>query len=187
MIGYARVSTADQTCDPQIDSLRAVPCDEVFADTGYSGSTVNRPELDRALATLLPGDVLVVARLDRLGRSLSHLVALIQELADRGVGVRAIAEGVDTSSGAGRLVMHVFGALAEFERTLIAERTRASLAAKRRRGETLGRRRRMTPSQVKAAAKMLDDGESASYVARLFRVDPSTVRRSVARQRQVAA
>jgi DNA invertase Pin-like site-specific DNA recombinase len=177
-IGYARVSTGEQTLDAQRDALKAAGCTQIFTDV-VSGSTTTRTGLDAALEALSAGDTLVVARLDRLGRSMPHLVATVHELADRGVGFKSLAESIDTTSAAGKLVLHMFAALAAFERDLIRERTRDALAAKKRRGEPIGRRHALSPSRVEAARKMLADGESHSHVARVLRVGRSTLYRAL--------
>lgn len=132
-IGYARVSTEDQTDDPQVSALRAAGCDQIFRDTG-SGADRARPQLAKALATLAPGDTLVIARLDRLARSLSHLLEIIEDLEAREVGFRSLGDPIDTTSPQGRLTLQILGAVAEFERQLIRERTKAGLAAAAARG-----------------------------------------------------
>jgi len=187
LIGYCRVSTGLQSLDGQVDALKAAGCNIIFGDEGVSGALSSRPELDRCLESLNRGDILVVVRLDRLGRSAAHLALTVERLAERGVGFRSLHEALDTTTAAGRLILGIFGALAQFERDLIRERTTAALAAKKRRGETLGRPRAMTPSQVAAAVKMLHDGEAPSHVARLFKIDRSTLNRAIARQKRNAA
>jgi len=141
-IGYARVSTLDQNLDLQKDALNRAGCEKIFVDE-ISGATAARPGLERALEMAREGDVLVVWRLDRLGRSLKHLVELVGELEERNVGLRSIQEAMDTSSPGGRLIFHVFAALAEFERSLIQERTNAGLAAARARGRKGGRPKKL--------------------------------------------
>lgn len=138
-IGYARVSTDDQTLDLQRDALHAANCERLFEDKS-SGAKVDRPGLAEALAFARKGDVLVVWRLDRLGRSLPELVRLVGELDAAGIGFESLTEKIDATTAAGRLVFHVFAALAEFERNLIRERTQAGLAAARARGRKGGRR-----------------------------------------------
>src|SRR5918911_5738013 len=133
LLGYARVSTGDQNLDLQRDALTAAGCYRVFADTA-SGALTVRPELDRLLDQLRPGETLVVWKLDRLGRSLRHLVDTVTGLAERGIGFRSLQEAIDTTTPGGKLVFHVFAALAEFERDLIRERTSAGLAAARAPG-----------------------------------------------------
>ena len=133
LIGYARVSTAGQDLALQRDALGRAGCDRIYDDTG-SGSVRHRPELDACLDYLRAGDTLVVWRLDRLGRSVRHLIETIGDLEQRNVGVRSLTEGLDTTTAAGRLTLHIFAALAEFERALVLERTRAGLEAARARG-----------------------------------------------------
>ena len=128
LYGYARVSTGLQDPALQLDALTAAGCARVFTDTA-SGTLDHRPELDKLLEVVLPGDVVVVWRLDRLGRSLKHLVATVLDLGERGVGFRSLTEAIDTTTAGGKLLFHIMGALAEFERQLIVERTRAGLAA----------------------------------------------------------
>jgi len=139
----------------------------------------SRNGLDAVMAALRPGDTLVVARLDRLGRSMPHLVATVHELAARGIGFKSLAESIDTTSAAGRLVLHIFASLADFERELIRERTRDALAAKKRRGEPVGRRRALSPSRVDAAREMLESGHGAAHVARILKVGRSTLYRAL--------
>jgi len=142
LIGYARISTTEQNLDLQRDALKAVGCDKIVEDTASGGKT-HRSGLDRALELLRKGDTLVVWRLDRLGRSLRHLIELVTELEGRGIGFRSLQEAIDTTSPGGTLVFHIFGALAEFERNLIRERTRAGLEAARVRGRKGGRRHKL--------------------------------------------
>jgi DNA invertase Pin-like site-specific DNA recombinase len=139
----------------------------------------SRNGLDAVMAALRPGDTLVVARLDRLGRSMPHLVATVHELAARGIGFKSLAESIDTTSAAGRLVLHIFASLADFERELIRERTRDALAAKKRRGEPVGRRPALSPSRVDAAREMLESGHGAAHVARILKVGRSTLYRAL--------
>lgn len=136
-VGYARVSTGEQTLDLQLDALKAAGCDRVFQDTA-SGAKAERPGLAAALDFLRAGDTLVVWRLDRLGRSLQHLIQTLIALEQRGVGFKSLTEQIDTTTPGGKLVFHIFGALAEFERDLIRERTHAGLAAARARGRKGG-------------------------------------------------
>ena len=145
LIGYARVSTDDQTLDLQRDALTEAGCKRIFEDT--AGGAAERPNLHQALSHLRRGDTLVVWRLDRLGRSLKDLITRAEELRTRGVGLRSLQEAIDTDSSSGRLIFHIFGALAEFERGLIRERTQAGLQAARARGRLGGRRKRLDPRQ----------------------------------------
>jgi DNA invertase Pin-like site-specific DNA recombinase len=142
LIGYARISTTDQTLALQQDALKAAGCTKIFTDTA-SGSRADRPGLAEALSYARTDDSLVVWRLDRLGRSLAHLIETVQELQDRGVHFRSLQEQLDTATSGGKLVFHVFGALAEFEHDLIKERTMAGLAAARARGRQGGRPRKL--------------------------------------------
>lgn len=178
-IGYARVSTADQTLALQRDALRAAGCDRIFTDQGISGSATTRPGLDRTLKALKEGDTLTVWKLDRFGWSLSHLVQTVAELGERGVAFRSITENIDTESAPGRPVLHMMSALAEFERSLIVERTCAGLTAAKRRGVKLGRKPVLTPAQVKHARRLIDDGESPRIVASTLRVARSTLWRAL--------
>ncbi len=157
LIGYARVSTADQTLDLQKDALATVGCTQVFTDV-LSGAKSERPGLVKALEYVRAGDTLVVWRLDRLGRSLQHLIATVAELRDRGIGFRSLTESIDTTTPGGKLIFHVFGALAEFERDLIQERTHAGLAAARARGRVGGRPRKLADLKQLALAQTLYDG-----------------------------
>jgi DNA invertase Pin-like site-specific DNA recombinase len=175
LIGYARVSTNDQTINLQRDALKAAGCKRIFADQGVSGSVTQRRGLDRALKSLKPGDTLVVWKLDRLGRSLAHLVQTIAELGARGVNFRSLSDPIDTESAGGRLVLHIMAALAEFERSLNSERTKAGLAAAKRRGKRLGRRPKLTTKQVESARRMVEDGRSPQKVAKRFSVARSTL------------
>jgi DNA invertase Pin-like site-specific DNA recombinase len=158
--------------------LRAAGCVEIFSDVA-SGAKTDRTGLEGALAALQAGDTLVVARLDRLGRSMPHLVATVHELAARGIGFKSLAESIDTTSAAGRLVLHIFASLADFERELIRERTREALAAKKRRGESVGRRKALNSSRLTAAREMLESGYGAAHVARVLKVGRSTLYRAL--------
>ncbi|MDP9363611.1 MAG: recombinase family protein [Chloroflexota bacterium] len=159
-IGYARVSTGEQTLDLQRDALAQAGCGRVFAETA-SGAKADRPVLAEALSYFREGDTLVVWRLDRLGRSLPHLIATVAELAARGIGFKSLTEQIDTTTPGGKLVFHVFGALAEFERDLIRERTNAGLAAARARGRTGGRPKKLADPKQLALAQALYDGGQA--------------------------
>ena len=174
-IGYARVSTADQDLDPQLDVLRARGCDPIYSERA-SGKKDDRPELAQALKALRAGDTLVVWRLDRLGRSLPHLVATVTGLAERGVGLESVTEAIDTSTAAGKLVFNVFASLADFERNLISERTRAGLAAGRARGRKGGRPPALSPNQLREAKLLLTDPEATvTGVAQRYGVSRSTL------------
>ena len=153
LIGYARISTHDQNLDLQKDALTAAGCEKIFGDE-LSGATSSRPGLQQAIDTLREGDVLVVWRLDRLGRSLRNLIELVGSLEDRKVGFRSLQEAMDTMSSGGKLIFHVFGALAEFERNLIRERTTAGLSAARARGRKGGRPKRLDDKKRRLAVQL---------------------------------
>src|SRR5512132_4451673 len=146
LIGYARVSTTDQTLDLQKDALEKAGCVRIFTDTA-SGSKAERIGLEEAMSHLREGDTLVVWRLDRRGRSLKHLIESITALATRGIGFKSITEAIDTTTSGGKLIFHIFGALAEFERDIIKERTQAGLTAARARGRKGGRPKALTPKK----------------------------------------
>lgn len=146
-IGYARISTDMQRLDLQLDALTQAGCDRVFKDHGISGTTTERPGLKQAMDMLQEGDTLIVWRLDRLGRSLVHLVELVSSLGRQGIEFRSLTESIDTSSSGGKLLFHMIAALAEFERSLISERTKAGMAAAKLRGKHVGRPPRIKPTQ----------------------------------------
>jgi len=181
LLGYARVSSAEQNAELQADALAAAGCWRVFTDSA-SGALDRRPELDRLLEQLRPGDTLVVWRLDRLGRSLRHLLDVVTDLSERGVGFRSLTESIDTTTSGGRLIFHVFGALAEFEREIIRERTLAGLAAARARGRKGGRPALMTPDKVKAARRMYDQRDmTVAEIGAVLGVSRGTVYRALGR------
>src|SRR5688572_6179233 len=153
LLGYARVSTADQQPQLQVDALQDAGCYRVFTETA-SGARTDRPTLQQVLDQIRPGDTLVVWKLDRLGRSLRHLVDTVTGLADRGIGFRSPQEAIDTTTPGGKLVFHVFAALAEFERDLIRERTADGLAAARARGRQGGRPAVLTGHKLEVAREM---------------------------------
>src|SRR3954464_15812084 len=156
LIGYARVSILDQTLALQQDALTAAGCEQLYTDT-ISGSVTERPGLTQALSHLRMGDTLAVWRLDGLGRSLSHLIETVRQLQERGVGFRSLQEQIDTTTSGGKLIFHVFGALAEFERDVIRERTHAGLAAARRRGRLFGRPKVLSPKKVEQLQTLAKD------------------------------
>jgi DNA invertase Pin-like site-specific DNA recombinase len=174
-IGYARVSTDDQNLDLQRDALQQAGCSVIYEETA-SGKNAARPELEQCRKALRPGDTLVVWRLDRLGRSLHDLVQIVSELEQKGIGFESITERIETTSAAGKLVFHVFAALAEFERNLIRERTRAGLAAARARGRKGGRKPKLDNQQVREIRALLRDPEiKVSEVARRYGVSRTTL------------
>lgn len=179
LIGYGRISTASQSLHRQTDALTAAGCARIFADTA-SGADTARPELGKCLDYVRPGDVVVVLALDRFARSLTDLIALVAELRRRGVGFRSLHEAIDTTTPGGRLVFHVFAALAEFVRELIVTGTREGLAAARARGQRLGRPPALDADQIRQARVLLTrPDESVSSIARLLGVSRSTVYRHV--------
>ncbi|WP_051111995.1 recombinase family protein [Hyphomicrobium denitrificans] len=183
LIGYARVSTEDQNLAMQLDALRAAGCEQIFRDEGVSGSETDRAELNKALAALAAGDVLVVWKLDRLGRSLAHLMQIVTRLGAEAVGFRSLSEAIDTTTASGRLLFHVVGAIAEFERNLISERTSAGMAAAKARGQHLGRERKLTEADVRWAYHAITSGMMTPRAAAAsLGVSISTLYRSLRRR-----
>ena len=176
-IGYARVSTQDQNLDLQNDALKAAGCENIYTDK-MSGAKKNRPGLEEILGFIRKGDTLVVWKLDRLGRSLKHLIQVLNQLDERGVYFKSIQESLDTSTPGGKLIFHVFGALAEFERDIIRERTMAGLAAARARGRKGGRPRKLSKKQVEMAKKLMNDPTiSIGEICRTMGVSKATLYR----------
>jgi DNA invertase Pin-like site-specific DNA recombinase len=175
-LGYARVSTLDQDPALQQDALLKAGCQQIFVDKA-SGKLESRPALDELLGQARPGDTVVVWRLDRLGRSLRHLLETVTELERRGVAFISVTENIDTSTPGGRLVFHLFGALAEFERDLIRERTEAGLAAARARGRRGGRPTVWTEAKLRTARAMRQQGDDVSTIARVLGVSRASVYR----------
>ncbi|MFN8056299.1 MULTISPECIES: recombinase family protein [unclassified Gordonia (in: high G+C Gram-positive bacteria)] len=176
-VGYARVSTQAQDESMQLDALAMFRVEEVYVDHGVSGARTSRPELDRMLAELVEGDTVVVYSLSRLGRNLTHLLGIVEELTGRGIALRSLTEQIDTSSASGRLVLHIFAVLAAFERELLSERTRAGIAAARQRGSVPGRRPKLSEDQIEAARERRDHGESVSVIASDMGVNKATLYR----------
>lgn len=168
-LGYARVSTLDQDPKLQLDALAAAGCAKMFEDRA-SGARADRPGLQKALDYVRDGDVLIVWKLDRLGRNLPHLIETVSALEKRGVGFRSLTEAIDTTTPGGRLVFHLFGALGQFERDLIRERTRAGLAAAATRGRKGGRRPVITPEKLKRAREIVDKGLTVREAALRLKV-----------------
>lgn len=178
-IGYARVSTDDQNLDLQRDALHKASCKTIYEETA-SGKSADRPQLENCLKAVRTGDTLVVWRLDRLGRSLPDLVKIISDLAASGVAFESITEQIETSSATGKLVFHLFAALAEFERNLIRERTRAGLAAARARGRKGGRKPSLNAKQVREIRALLRDPEAqVSEVAKKYAISRTTLYKHV--------
>lgn len=178
VLGYARVSTSDQDLAGQTMRLEQAGAIKVFTDT-RSGKSMDRPGLAELLAYARKGDTLAVVRLDRLGRSLSELLVIVEQLKGCGIALRSLEENIDTSSAAGELIFHVFGAIAHFERRLIAERTKDGIAAARARGKRPGRRP-LDPDKVQAALKLVKAGLSPTQAAAQLGLGRSTVYREIA-------
>jgi len=179
--GYARVSTDDQTPALQLAALKKVGCKTVFKDDGISGATTKRPALLRCLKKLEPGDTLIVWKLDRLARSLRGLITMLDELKQRGVKFRSLTEHIDTDTPTGRAMWQMIGLLAELERSLISERTRAGVKAAQRRGVKFGRKRILTPQQLDHARELIKKGEhDRQGIADLFKVSRTTLYRALA-------
>ncbi|SCX35856.1 recombinase family protein [Agrobacterium rosae] len=176
LIGYARVSTADQTTTMQLDALNAVGCTRIFSETA-SGARSGRPELTAALDYMREGDTLVVWKLDRLARSLTQLIETVDSLRKRGIELRSLSETIDTTTSAGRLTFNLFGALAEFERDVIRDRTKAGLEAARARGRKGGRPRKLNEKDLMVARAMLSADPPVSFAetARRLKVSPATL------------
>jgi DNA invertase Pin-like site-specific DNA recombinase len=183
-IGYARVSTEDQNLDLQVTALQRAACDRIYSDQGVSGARFNRPGLEKALRAMSKGDTIVVWRLDRLGRSLPKLIELVDRLGRKGMHFASLNESIDTTSSGGALMFHMLAALAEFERRLIGERTRAGMDAARARGIHVGRRRALTEEQCREAHQLLMY-QSTALVAEHFRIHPRTLLRNLRRTQQL--
>ena len=180
LIGYARVSTQDQTLNLQNDALEKAGCSKIFTDT-ISGAKTERPGLEQALSYVRSGDTLVVWRLDRLGRSLRHLIETITALHERGIGFKSITENIDTTTSGGKLVFHIFGALAEFERDIITERTLAGIQAARARGKKGGRPKVLKDKKMAMAQALYDDKKnSVAEICKTLNISRSTLYRYIA-------
>jgi DNA invertase Pin-like site-specific DNA recombinase len=175
--GYARVSTDDQNPALQLAALQKAGCTSVFTDEGLSGATTKRPALTRCLTTLRPGDTLIVWKLDRLGRSLRDLITLLDELRAQGIKFRSLTEHIDTETATGRAMWQMIGVLAELERSLITERTRAGVTAARQRGVPFGPKPKLTAQQITHARALRAQGEPVSVIATLFKVHRATIYR----------
>jgi DNA invertase Pin-like site-specific DNA recombinase len=179
LIGYARVSKFDQNLDLQKDALLQAGCEKICTDM-VSGARADRDGLKEALDFLRPGDTLIVWKLDRLGRSLKHLIEVVTDLEKREIGFKSLQESIDTTTSGGKLIFHVFGALAEFERDLIRERTHAGLAAARARGRRGGRKRSLTDKQIAMAAELMRNPQtSVAEVCKTFNISKATLYRHV--------
>lgn len=173
-IGYARVSTTDQSLNPQKDPLSEAGCEKLFTDVA-SGARTQRPGLDKAISFCRKGDTLVVWKLDRMGRSMSHLIETVQSLEKKGVGFQSLTEKIDTNTASGRLIFHLFGALAEFERDLIRERVQAGLKSARARGRKGGRPPISEETKSMAQALMADKGLSIKQICERLGIGRSTL------------
>lgn len=179
-IGYARVSTNDQSISLQVDALSRFGCTEIFSDEGISGLSRQRPGLCQTLARLQPGDDLVIWKLDRLGRSLSDLIKVVSRLERRGVGLISVSEAIHTGSPGGILVFHIMAALAEFERALISERTKAGMMSARARGRHVGRPRKLDERQIAFAVRQVQGkGASIARTADRLGVSRATIYRAL--------
>src|ERR1700689_4199875 len=177
--GYARVLTDDQNPALQLAALKKTGCQTVFKDEGLSGATTKSPALLPCLKKLEHGDTLIVWKLDRLGRSLRDLITMLDDLRARGVKFYSLTEAIDTTTPTGRAMWQMIGVLAELERSLISERTRAGVKAAQRRGVKFGRKVKLTPEQINHARKLIDRGEARQYVADLLNVGRSTLYRAL--------
>ncbi len=179
LIGYARVSTTDQTLNLQLDALKTIGCSKIFTDTA-SGAKTERKGLEEALDYVREGDTLVVWRLDRLGRSLKHLIETVSQLDNRKIGFKSLSENIDTTTSGGKLIFHIFGALAEFERNLIRERTNAGLLAARARGRKGGRPKSMTGKRVQMAQELYNNRQNAiADIYKTLSISHATLYRNV--------
>jgi DNA invertase Pin-like site-specific DNA recombinase len=176
LIGYARVSTQEQTLNLQKDALEKAGCNKIFTDTA-SGVKTERKGLEEALNYVRKGDTLVVWRLDRLGRSLPHLITTMTDLLERGIGFKSLTENIDTTTSGGKLIFHIFGALAEFERNLIRERTQAGLTAARARGRKGGRPKALTVKQLSIAQELYEKRHPIAEICRTLKISKATLYR----------
>ena len=179
--GYARVSTEDQNPALQLAALKKAGCRTVFKDEGISGATAQRPALVKCLKTLQVGDTLIVWKLDRLGRSLRHLIHMLDDLKHRGVKFRSLTEAIDTDTATGRAMWQMIGVLAELERSLITERTRAGVKAAQRRGVKFGRKPKLSAPQIVHARQLIEGGQRVQDVAALLSVGRVTLYRALQR------
>src|SRR5665811_200855 len=178
-IGYAKMSTDEQNLDLQLDALKAAGCEKIFMDQGISGITRERAGLSEALVAIRKEDILIVWKLDRLGRSLGFLCELVERLKGQGAGFHSLTDGIDTTTNGGKLVFHIMGALAEFERDLIRERTKAGMKAAKKRGKHVGRPKSLSNGQVRHMKELLDAGKTQREVAELFGVSANTIGREL--------
>jgi DNA invertase Pin-like site-specific DNA recombinase len=185
LLGYARVSTDDQNLNLQRDALQAAGCTQIYEDH-ISGTKATRPGLQQALSVARAGDVLVVWRLDRLSRSLKDLIGMVETLSERGIELQSLSEGLATNSNSGQLIFHIFGALAEFERNLIRERTQAGLKAARARGRKGGRPKTLEPSKRQLAVKLYEERQyTIDEICRMMGISKPTLYNYIAEVRAI--
>ena len=184
IVGYARVSTEEQNSDLQKQALLKAGCEEIFDEHGFSGMHIDRPKLKKVINSLKKGDVLVVWKLDRLGRSLSHLVTLIEGFAKNGIQFKSLTENIDTTSPGGTLIFHMMAAMAQFERNLMVERTKAGLAAAKNRGEIMGRPKKMNTERYEVAIQLLKEGKKKiPEIAHILKVSRQTIYNEIKRRK----
>jgi len=184
LVGYARVSTTEQNLDLQLDALKKDGCSKIFTDT-IGGAKTERKGLDEAYTYVRAGDTLVVWRLDRLGRSLKHLIEVVTDLEMRGIGFKSLTENIDTTTSGGKLIFHIFGALAEFERNLIRERTNAGLLAARARGRKGGRPKALTGKRAAMAQELYNNKQNAIVdICKTLGISRATLYRYINVQKQ---
>lgn len=178
-VGYARVSTSEQNLNLQLDALQKAGCKKIFEEK-MSGALTSRPELDKCFSYLRRGDTLVVYRLDRLGRGMKDLVALINQIKERGIGFKSLTENIDTTSATGELIFHIFASLAQFERRLILERTKAGIEAARKRGVTGGRPKKLAQSEADKLRKMYLEGNvTVRQLCKIFSISTRTLYKTI--------
>ena len=178
-IGYARVSTSDQSLDLQIDALNQAQCDSIFCDDGISAIASSRPGFEKALSTLNSGDTLVLWKMDRAFRSLRHALDVLEEFETSGIDFLVLTEGIDTTTPMGRCFFQIRNAFSELERSLISERTKAGMEAARKRGKTIGRPARLSPRQIRDAKRRKSAGEDMAVIAQQNGVSARTLYRAV--------
>ena len=185
LIGYARVSTGSQNLESQIETLRSVGCEKILKDS-VSGTLAVRPGLDSALELLRKSDVLIVTRLDRLGRTMKHLIKLVTGLKDQGVGFRSLSEGFDTTTNGGQLIFHMFSAIAEFERNLIVERVNTGLKSARARGRVGGRPGKLSEKQLDIMFDLYDSGkQTVAEICKSFKISRTSFYNNLTKRRCV--
>jgi DNA invertase Pin-like site-specific DNA recombinase len=182
-IGYARASTEEQNLNLQIDALNAAGCEKIFTDSAVSGTTVDRDGLNQMLSSFGEGDTIIVWKLDRLGRSLGFLCAFIEKLGEQKVNFKSLTDSIDTSTSSGKMTFHVMGAMAQFERDLISERTVAGMAAAKKRGKHVGRPKALSDLQIDHSVDLLSGGTGYAEISEILKVSTNTIRRAVAKRK----